>query len=161
MNRRYTAEEFEEITKSIRRTYTDSILTTDVIVGFPGETDEEFKETYEFLKRIKFYKMHVFKFSVRKGTKAETMENQISPEIKEVRSKALLELSDKNENEYLQEYKGKEVSVLIEEKEGDFNKGHTANYLMVKIKTDEDFSNQIKNIKIIDVENLELIGKII
>jgi threonylcarbamoyladenosine tRNA methylthiotransferase MtaB len=161
MNRRYTANDFEEITKRIRNTYDDSILTTDVIVGFPGETDEEFNETYEFLKKIKFYKMHIFKFSVRKGTKAEKMENQISPEVKESRSKILLELSNKNENEYLQGYKGKEVSVLIEEKEGDFNKGHTANYLMLKIKSDEDFSNQMKNVKIIDVENLELIGKII
>ena len=101
MNRRYKIEEFEEIVNRIRNTYSDSILTTDIIVGFPGETEEEFNKTYEFLKKINFYKMHIFKYSVRKGTKAEKMENQISPETKEIRSNKLIELSDSNEQAYL------------------------------------------------------------
>jgi threonylcarbamoyladenosine tRNA methylthiotransferase MtaB len=158
MNRRYTAEEFEEITKRIRTTYDDAILTTDIIVGFPGETAEEFEQTYEFLKRIKFYKMHIFKFSVRKGTKAEKMENQISPEVKEERSKILLELSDKNETEYLQSYIGKVEKVLIEEKDGDYYKGHTANYLMVKTKSNENLTGKIVNVKLQKVQDLELFG---
>jgi threonylcarbamoyladenosine tRNA methylthiotransferase MtaB len=160
MNRRYTAEEFEEITKKIRSNYEDSILTTDVIVGFPGETEEEFTKTYEFLKRIKFYKMHIFKFSVRKGTKAEKMENQVSPEKKEERSKILLELSDKNEIEYLNTYLNKTVSVLFEENDGEFCKGHTSNYLMVKVKTQDNLSNQIINVKVTEIKDLELIGTI-
>ena len=143
MNIRYTTKEFKEIVERIRNTYDDAILTTDIIVGFPGETEEEFNETYEFLKEIKFYKMHIFKFSVRKGTKAEKMENQVSPEIKEKRSNLLLELSDKNEIEYLESYIGKEIEVLFEEKEGDFYKGHTSNYIMAKVKSDEDLENKI------------------
>ena len=143
MNRRYTTKEFKEIVERIRNAYDDAILTTDIIVGFPGETEEEFNETYEFLKEIKFYKMHIFKFSVRKGTKAEKMENQVSPEIKEKRSNLLLELSDKNEIEYLESYIGKEIEVLFEEKEGDFYKGHTSNYIMAKVKSDEDLENKI------------------
>ena len=78
MNRRYTQLEFEEIVERLRKNYNDVILTTDIIVGFPGETDEEFNETYNFLKRIKFYKMHIFKYSQRNGTKAANMKNQVS-----------------------------------------------------------------------------------
>ena len=125
MNRRYKIEEFEEIVNRLRKVYTDVILTTDIIVGFPGETDEEFEITYEFLRKIKFYKMHIFKYSPRKGTKAAIMKNQVSGDIKELRSKRLLELSDKNENEYLSIYLNQEVEVLFEEQEKDFYKGHT------------------------------------
>lgn len=160
MNRRYTIEEFETIVNRIRNTYDDSVLTTDIIVGFPGETDSEFNQTYEFLKKIKFYKMHIFKFSVRKGTKAEKMINQVSPEVKEARSKILLELSDKNENEYLESYFNKKLDVLFEEKDGEFWKGHTSNYLMVKVKSKEDISNKILSVKPIKVQGLEIIANI-
>ena len=148
MNRRYTVEEFRKIVERIRNQFPDSILTTDIIVGFPGETDEEFNETYKFLKEIKFYKMHIFKFSIRHGTKAEKMENQILPDIKEKRSNILLELSDKNETEYLESYIGKDIEVLFEEKEGEFYKGHTSNYLMAKVKSDENLINKIVNVKV-------------
>ena len=131
MNRRYTTKEFEEIVNRLRENYEDVILTTDIIVGFPEETDEEFNETYEFLKKIKFYKMHVFKYSQRNGTKAASMKNQIPSDIKEERSKILLKLSEDNEKEYLKSYVGKEVQVLFEEKDEEFYKGHTANYIMV------------------------------
>ena len=159
MNRRYTIEEFEDIVNRLRRYYTDVILTTDIIVGFPEETDNEFNETYEFLNKIKFYKMHIFKYSPRKGTKAEKMKNQISGDIKEIRSKKLLELSDKNENEYLDEYIGKEVDVLFEEKEGEYFKGHTSNYIMVKYKTSENLENKIIKVKITDKSNLCLLAE--
>lgn len=161
MNRRYTIEEFEEIVKRIRNTYSDCILTTDIIVGFPGETDEEYEKTYEFLKKIKFYKMHVFKYSIRKGTKAAGMENQVSPEIKEERSHRLLELSDKNEKEYLASYIGKEIKVLFEEEVNGFYKGHTSNYLIVKTVSKENIENKILNIKIKAIENLELVGDVV
>ena len=159
MNRRYTIEEFEDIVNRLRRYYTDVILTTDIIVGFPEETDNEFNETYEFLNKIKFYKMHIFKYSPRKGTKAEKMKNQISGDIKEIRSKKLLELSDKNENEYLDEYIGKELDVLFEEKEGEYFKGHTSNYIMVKYKTSENLENKIIKVKITDKSNLYLLAE--
>lgn len=159
MNRRYSQEEFEEIVKRLRENYKDVILTTDIIVGFPEETEEEFNETYEFLKKIKFYKMHVFKYSQRNGTKAASMKNQVPGEIKEERSKILLNLSDENEKEYLKSYIGKKVEVLFEEKDGEFYKGHTANYIMVKTKSDEDLSNKIKKVEVEDVEELELIAR--
>ena len=81
MNRRYTTEEFEKGVQLLRKTYPNVALTTDIIVGFPGETEEEFNATYEFLERIKFYKMHVFKYSQRKGTRAAVMPNQIDGNI--------------------------------------------------------------------------------
>lgn len=107
MNRRYTIEEFKERVKLLRKAYPRVSLTTDVIVGFPGETDEEFNITYENLEEIKFYKMHIFKYSPRKGTRAAVMPNQIDGNVKEERSRKLIELSDKNEKEYNKQYIGK------------------------------------------------------
>ena len=159
MNRRYTIPEFESIVNKLRDVYEDVILTTDIIVGFPGETDEEFNTTYNFLKNIKFYKMHIFKYSPRKGTKAEAMENQVPGEIKELRSKILLKLSDDNEKEYLKSYVGKNLEVLFEEREGEYFKGHTGNYIMVKAKTNEDLSNEIKKIKILGTTDLFLFSE--
>ena len=159
MNRRYTAEEFEVITIRLRNIYDDVMLTTDVIVGFPGETDEEFNKTYEFLKRIKFYKMHIFKYSPRKGTKAAIMDNQVSGEVKEKRSNLLLELSDENEKEYLKGLIGQNLEVLFEEKEGEFYKGHTQNYIEVKCKSIENLENKLAFVKIKDMENVSLIGE--
>ena len=159
MNRRYTAGEFEVIVDRIRKYYNDAILTTDIIVGFPDESEEEFKTTYEYLKRINFYKMHVFKYSPRKGTKAAEMKNQIPGDVKELRSKKLLELSDNNEIRYLDSYIGKDVEVLFEEFDGEYYKGHTANYIMVKLKSEEDLSNKIKMVKITERDELTLIGK--
>ena len=115
MNRRYSIEEFKNVVNFLRKTYKDVVLTTDIIVGFPGETDEEFSITYENLKEINFYKMHVFKYSKREGTKAAVMQNQVSPQIQEERSKKIIELSDFNENEYNKSQIGKEVKVLFEE----------------------------------------------
>ena len=161
MNRRYTAEQFEEIVEKLRNTYNDVILTTDIIVGFPGETEEEFQTTYNFLKKIRFYKTHIFKYSERKGTKAAEMKNQVSGDKKEERSKILLNLSDEIEEKYLNEYVGKEVKVLFEEKDGEYYKGHTANYLMVKVKTEKDISNTIQNVLLKERNNLELLGTIV
>lgn len=163
MNRRYTIEEFEKGVELLRTTYNNVALTTDIIVGFPGETDEEFNVTYEFLKRIKFYKMHIFKYSQRKGTKASTMPNQVDGNIKEERSRKLIELSDKNEKEYNEKYIGKKVEVLFEEECIEngvrYMKGHTTNYRVVKVKTNENLENQIRNVEIERIERLELIGR--
>ena len=137
MNRKYTTDQFRDVIRRLRNLYDDVILTTDIIVGFPNETDEDFEKTYEFLKEIKFYKMHVFKYSPRKGTVAAKMKNQIPAEIKDVRSKRLLQLSNENECDYLNEYIGKKVRVLMEEKDGDYIKGHTGNYIVVKTVGDE------------------------
>ena len=157
MNRRYTTEEFKKCTELLRKAYPNVALTTDIIVGFPGETDEEFNKTYEFLKEINFYQMHIFKYSPRKGTKAAVMPNQIDGNIKEQRSAKLIELSHNNEIKYNEEEIGKELEVLWEEKEGEYIKGHTTNYKVVKIPY-KPIENTISKAKIEKVENLELIG---
>lgn len=157
MNRRYTTKEFEEGVEFIRKYYKNVALTTDIIVGFPGETDEEFNKTYEFLKKINFYQMHIFKYSPRKGTKAAVMPNQIDGNIKEQRSTKLIELSHNNEIKYNEKEVGKELEVLWEEKEGDYIKGHTKNYKVVKIPY-KNIENTISKAKIEKVEKLELIG---
>ena len=150
MNRKYTCEEFLEVTKRLRKLYDDVILTTDIIVGFPNETDEDFEKTYEFLKEINFYKMHIFKYSPRKGTVAYKMKNQISGAIKDVRSHKLIKLSNENEERYLKSYIGKNVNVLFEEKDGEYIKGHTQNYIMCKAKLDESKINDIVTVKAIE-----------
>ena len=162
MNRKYTTSEFKNVVQLLRNTYKDVILTTDIIVGFPGETEKEFNTTYEFLKEICFYKMHVFKYSRRHGTKADLMENQIMPPMQEERSKSLLTLSDRNQKKYNQEYIGKTVEVLFEEKKGDYIKGHTGNYLIVSIKDKkiEDYHNKILKVEISDNIGEELIGNV-
>ena len=158
MNRKYTAETFEKEVNLLRKTFPDVALTTDVIVGFPGETEEEFNETYKYLSKIRFTKLHVFKYSPRKGTIAAKMKNQIDSTVKEKRSHKLIELSNECEIEFLDRYVGKELKVLFEKQDGEYIKGHTTNYLVVKAKETE-LENQIKDVKIVSRDNLELIGE--
>ena len=161
MNRHYTVEEFKNVVERLRKAFPEVMITTDIIVGFPGETEEEFKKTYYYLKNIKFYKMHVFPYSKREGTKASKMQKQISQVVKEQRSKKLIELSNENEKEYLKEYIGKNLDVLFEKKEGEFIKGHTSNYLEVKVENKQTKENEIKTVHIIKREKMELIGEIV
>ena len=159
MNRRYSSEEFEKVTELLRKEFPNASLTTDIIVGFPGETEEEFETTYNFLKKIAFYRMHVFKYSPRKGTKAAVMENQIDGWVKEVRSKRLIQLSDENESSYNSKYLGKSVEVLFEELCGEYYRGHTKNYIEVWVKNGkEDLENKIKEVVITEVTN-KVIGQ--
>ena len=154
MNRRYTQEEFYKATKLLKGKFENVNLTADVIVGFPGETEEEFETTYEFLEKIKFYKIHVFKYSVREGTKAAEFPNQISPEVKEKRSKAIIELSENIQKEYNKSYINKTVKVLFEEENEGYYKGHTKNYMCVKVKGyGKKLENLILNVKVTGVEN--------
>ena len=147
MNRRYTTGEFIKIVEIIRKNYKDAILTTDIIVGFPGESEEEFNKTYKFLEKIKFYKMHVFKYSQRKGTKAASMDKQIDGNIKEERSQKLIYLSNKNEKEYNNTYIGKKVEVLFEEKKENMYKGHTKNYILVHLPIQDISKNKLSKIE--------------
>ncbi|MEG0238206.1 MAG: tRNA (N(6)-L-threonylcarbamoyladenosine(37)-C(2))-methylthiotransferase MtaB [Clostridium sp.] len=149
MNRRYTAAEYENIVNVLRNNLEGVSITTDVIVGFPGETDEEFNETYEFLKRNKLTKTHIFKFSPRTGTKAATMENQVDGNKKEERSKRLIELNNFNEGNFTESLISSTVGVLIEQEvkgeEGIFE-GYTKNYVKVHVSgaAKEDISKIIK-----------------
>ena len=137
MNRRYTTVEFRQIVNRIRRYYDNVALTTDIIVGFPQESDEEFEVTYKFLEEIKFYKIHVVKYSPRKGTKAAIMEGQIDGNKKEQRSQNLIELSNKNEKIYNKNYIGKEVEILIEEEKDGSYRGHTKNYILAYLPVEQ------------------------
>ena len=164
MNRKYTTQIYRDAVATLRKYYPEASFTTDVIVGFPGETDEEFAKTYEFLKEIDFYRLHVFKYSPRRGTVAEKMPNQIDGNKKEERSNKLIELSNSTENKHNQSYIGETVKVLFEEFEDGFFKGHTTNYMMVKVADEEEQSDKFVN-KILDVkikenndETRELIG---
>ncbi len=145
MNRRYNTKQFKEIVQRLRETYPNVNLTTDVIVGFPGETEEEFEKTYEFLKEIKFYKMHIFPYSQRKGTRAASMPNQVNPQKKEERSKRLIQLSDHNQEIYNKQYVGKKVEVLWEEQKENIIKGHTKNYILVECEAKK--MNLLQNIE--------------
>ena len=153
MNRKYTTEQFKKVVEILRKYFKDVNLTTDIIVGFPGETDEEFDITYKFLKEIAFYKMHVFKYSKRDGTVATKMPNQIDGTIAEERSKKLIELSEKNMNEFNNKYIGKELEVLFEEKQDEFWTGHTKNYMVVKMKSENNLENKVLKVKINSVNN--------
>ena len=162
MNRKYTTQIYRDAVATLRKYYPEASFTTDVIVGFPGET--EFAKTYKFLEEIDFYRLHVFKYSPRRGTVAEKMPNQIDGNKKEERSNKLIELSNSTENKHNQSYIGKTVKVLFEEFEDGFFKGHTTNYMMVKVAGEEERSDKFVN-KILDVkikenndETRELIG---
>lgn len=147
MNRRYTTEQFASIVDLLRKGIKDVALTTDIIVGFPGETDEEFNQTFEFLKKIKFSKMHVFRYSPRKGTPAATYPNQVDGNKKEARSDKLIELSDKYESEFASQYIGKEIEVLFENE----TEGHTTNY--IKVVRSESGDAKLENVKPYKYEN--------
>lgn len=148
MNRHYTPEEYLKGVEELRLAFDNPAITTDVIVGFPGETVEEFMETYAFLEKIRLYEMHIFKYSIRQGTIAAKMENQVPDEVKAYRSDELLEMEERLSCEYRQTFIGKEVSVLFEEEkkiQGEsYQIGHTKQYVKVALKTKENLSNQIR-----------------
>lgn len=154
MNRKYSCDEFFRVTEILREYFEDVNLTTDIIVGFPGETNEEFESTYEFLSKIKFYKMHIFKYSPREGTLAAKMTNQIDGNIKEERSQKLIELSNINEREYNEKYIGKSVEVLFEEEKDGLWSGYTKNYVRVFVESDESLENKILKVEIKNVYEL-------
>ena len=116
------------------------------------KTEEEFNKTFEFLKEIKFYKMHVFPYSKRKGTRAAEMENQVDGNIKEQRSKILIDLSNKNQKEYNASLMGKKVEVLFEDRDEEYYKGHTQNYILVKYKTNENLDNILREVEVINAD---------
>ena len=115
MNRHYTAGEYFQTTEILRNCFRDPAITTDVIVGFPGETEEEFRETEAFVRKVNFYEMHIFKYSRRQGTRAAMMEGQLTEAQKAERSRVLLKLNEENERDYLEKQIGCRVEILVEE----------------------------------------------
>ncbi len=161
MNRHYTASEYEALAQKLRDTFDDATITTDVLVGFPTESEDDFNETVEFCKRIKFEKAHIFPYSVREGTVAAQMD-QHENSIKESRAKMLIDIMHDVRNEYLNKYVGKTVSVLFETTRDGYYDGYTENYTPVKVFGEENLQGKILNVKIlsVDTENECCIGEI-
>lgn len=154
MNRKYTTAEYENSVKLLRRYFDNPAIATDIMVGFPGETDEEFEKSLAFMEKIAFADAHVFSYSNRKGTKADVMENQIDPRVKEVRHKAMEGTVARLKNEYLESMAGKNLSVLFEQEISDgVYEGTAENYAKVIMKSDVDISKKCKTVKIIKAEN--------
>lgn len=153
MNRRYTSEEYYEKCELLRKYFDNPALTTDIIVGFPGETEEEFEKSKAFVDKVDFYETHVFKYSKRQGTKAAVMENQVSEQVKTQRSNILLELDAQKREKYESNFVGKVVEVLMEESvqiNGEtFQVGHTKEYVKIALQTEENLQNQVTNVEIV------------
>lgn len=154
MNRKYTIEEYMEKCALIRKYYEHPALTTDVIIGFPGETEEEFKTTVENLEKLNLYEMHIFKYSKRNGTIAATMPNQVTDELKDIRSNVLLDMTSRHKASFEEYYKDSNVKILVEEyveRDGEcYYRGHTERYMFVEQKADKEYCESIVN-TVIDV----------
>lgn len=146
MNRKYNTKEYEQGCERLRKYFHHPAITTDVIVGFPGETDEEFEQTKAYLEKIHFYEMHIFPYSKREGTKAAQMQHQVLEHVKKERSAILLELEKKMSEQFRQYYVGKTVTALLEEScivNGKrYFTGYTKEYVRVAVRTEEDLTNQ-------------------
>ena len=158
MNRRYTAEEYREKCKILRKYYPAPALTTDVITGFPGETEEEFEESRSFVDSIHFYETHIFPYSKREGTKAAGMPDQLTEQVKKERSRILIALGKEHQREYMEQFLGQEKEVLFEEQqtvEGqEYWTGHTMEYLKIAVISEENLEN-----KRVMVQLREMIGQ--
>lgn len=152
MNRRYTSGEYYEKCQILRKYFDHPALTTDVIVGFPGETEEEFRQSMEFVDKVDFYETHIFKYSKREGTKAAVMEGQVSEQVKARRSALMISLGEKKRKAYEESFAGKEVEVLVEEPaviEGrTVQTGHTKEYIKIALEQEKDLRNQIVKVRI-------------
>lgn len=154
MNRKYTTEEYVRSCELLRKYFDHPAITTDVIVGFPGETEDEFENTREYLEKIHFYEMHIFKYSKRQGTRAAVMENQVPDEIKTKRSSILIELGNRMSKEYRDYYIGMDKEVLFEEKiklsGKEYFVGYTKEYVKVALETQENVENKLITGKIVE-----------
>ena len=161
MNRKYTTKEYERGCELLRKYFVHPAITTDVIVGFPGETEEEFEQTKAYLEHIHFYEMHIFKYSKRKGTRAAVMPDQIDEQIKAVRSEKLIALGHDMSKEFRKFYIGKNEEVLFEEKavigDKEYFVGYTKEYVKVAKKTDENLENQIVSGRILGMLTDEIL----
>lgn len=152
MNRRYTSDEYYEKCQLLRKYFDQPALTTDVITGFPGETEEEFEKSRAFVEKVGFYETHIFKYSKRHGTKAAVMENQVPEQVKAARSDVLLALNETQRRRYEESFLGKEVEVLVEEEAVLDGKrvqvGHTKEYMKIALDSEENLQNCIVKVEI-------------
>lgn len=163
MNRHYTTEDYKTVVENLRKYISDVSITTDIIAGFPGESERDFNETYKFLSEIKLSKMHIFKYSPRKGTKAAEMMLQVDGNIKEQRSESLITLAEKLENEFMNKFIGRTMNVLYEEESKDLSNhyvGYTPNYIKVITKSDENLQGKIVETRLKEVDKGYILGEI-
>lgn len=161
MNRHYNSEEYASLVKKLRNTFEDTSITTDIITGFPGETDEEFKQTVEFAKKIKFEKVHVFPYSIREGTKAAKMDGQFPNSVKSERAAELSSVCEKLRADAFGDIIGKTYAVLFEAPKNGYQCGYTKNYTPVIVKCDECLTGVIRDVKITAVSGENCIGELI
>ena len=161
MNRRYIMKDFMNIINKIRSIRPNIAITTDVIVGFPGETDELFNETVESIKKIGFTELHVFPYSKREGTPAASMPNQVDGNVKKERVRKLISLSEELKNNYYKSLIGTKEELLVERNIDGYYVGHLTNYGLCKVKSDENIINEIIDVKLLKYENDCFIGEII
>lgn len=162
MNRKYTTAEYENAVSLLRKAYKNPAITTDIIAGFPGETQADFEESLEFMKKISFSEAHIFPFSPRKGTKAAAMDGQLEKKVKNERAKAMIECAKKLHEEYVLSFVGKEAEVLFERLTDDgMYEGHMSNYITVRAKSGDDISHQFKKVKIISAKGSFALGEIV
>lgn len=160
MNRHYTTDKYLEIVNGLRDAFSECAITTDIMVGFPGETDEEFDKTAEFVKKADFAEAHVFMYSQRKGTPAAKRPDQIAPQIKEERSKKIIELTNQSRDKFLSQFVGQVKEVLFEQIVGGYFEGKTANYITVRIKTNENLQGIYKNVLFEELKDGVIYGTI-
>ena len=162
MNRKYTTAQFKGIVDGLRTAFDDVAITTDIMVGFPAETDEEFNDTLSFIKEVKFADAHVFQYSQRRGTPAAKRPNQIKPEIKEQRSKAVIHETTKTRDEFLERFIGKTMRVLFEQPAKDgLYEGKTDNYITVHAPSDTDLNDRFRNVLLKENRNGVVYGEIV
>jgi len=160
MNRKYNCAKYYDKLAKIKEKIPDMVFTTDVIVGFPGETEEEFAKTYEFIKKVGYTQLHVFPYSPRRGTPAAKMPNQVDEKVKHERVNKLIQLSHQLNDEYAKSQIGKTLRVLFEKEENGYYIGHGDNYLLVKVQSDSELIGKIKNVIIESYDNI-LTGSVI
>lgn len=158
MNRKYTREDVFKIVDKLKDCFDYPAITCDIIVGFPGETDDEFKNTIEGVKKIGFYEVHAFKYSKRKWTLAAKMENQVEGEIAQKRSEELINVAHKLKQDYMEKMIGKKVKILVESKDNEHVHGYTSNYVMVKAKTDKELLGKEIEVVLNQIDNDSMIG---
>ncbi len=162
MNRHYSTDEYRTIVNNLRNAFKDASITTDVMVGFAGETDEEFQKSLDFVHSIAFAKVHTFIYSRRKGTKGDLLPNQVEPTVKNARSKKMIEVTENDRRKFLQGQVGKIYSVLFERKRPDgYWEGYTENYTPVHIYSDKELSDEILDVKITEVFDDYCIGELV
>lgn len=161
MNRHYDSAFYLDLVERIRAVFPEASITTDVMVGFAGETEEEFNQSYNFVEKIGFAKAHVFVYSKRQGTFAATLKNQVEPSVAEERSRKMIALRNRLEEEFYQKQCSKVFPVLFETAENGLQEGFTPNYTRVRVETNEALTGQIKNVFIEDVDNGICIGRLV